>query len=344
MWCLISFHWGVCHYFISRAIWWASVSCWKSACLRGEQWVHWQRGVKTLCAPGSWWRREGTRLSETEWEICGAAPAEATLHFHSWFTVLMCRKDRRAWIVIWIGMWKACLSPGSSVFPSVFCEAGTQGRGFCCYPAGGTVCVLSTIHWESALFVRQCLLHLQLSWKDFVRELVDGDYRWWWSGGKTTSDAVTSLDMLLLNFPFLDVHTVSTLAWAVEVCSYVGNMSFWVAILPCVVFPLCAFLNNALNACEKKSMGKGGRGQYPINTSPDATVKHINRVSPTVVFIPQCALTALCPPAGLLKITLPTSSILSLHMWTFLEEWQPGCAIVTIELAIGVVIAHRHVS
>lgn len=26
MWCLIRFHWGVCHYFISRAICWASVS------------------------------------------------------------------------------------------------------------------------------------------------------------------------------------------------------------------------------------------------------------------------------------------------------------------------------
>lgn len=83
MWCLIRFHWGVCHYFISRAIWWASVSSRKSLCLRGEQRVHRQQSVK---APMYVYarvlvERTGTRLSETEREICGAVAAVATLYF-----------------------------------------------------------------------------------------------------------------------------------------------------------------------------------------------------------------------------------------------------------------------
>ncbi len=149
MWCLIRFHWGVCHYFISRAIWWASVSCWKTSCLRGEQWVRRQQSVKAavyICEG-----HDGEDGDEIEWDrardMWGSACCSCII-FPSWFAVLTCS------MYVWMVMWKACWSLGSSVF--LFCEAGTPGRGFSCYPAGGTVRVLSSSHWESTLFAVQC--------------------------------------------------------------------------------------------------------------------------------------------------------------------------------------------
>lgn len=93
MWCLIRFHWGVCHYFISRAIWWASVSRWKTSCLRGEQWVHRQRSVKApvyVCEGP-----DGEEEDKIEWdrarEMRGSACCSYII-FSSWFRVLTCRK------------------------------------------------------------------------------------------------------------------------------------------------------------------------------------------------------------------------------------------------------------
>lgn len=92
-----------------------------------------------------------------------------------------------------------------------------------------------------------------------------------------------------------------------------------------------------------------GCSQYLINTSPDATVKHINTLSPTVrVFFfflsSHCVLNALCQPTGLLKSHHP-----SLQMWTLVSSFclrhdSLDCTIVAIEPAILVVIAHQHFS
>lgn len=76
--------------------------------------------------------------------------------------------------------------------------------------------------------------------------------------------------------------------------------------------------------------------------SPDATVQHINRVSPTA-FLPPTLLTASCQPTG--RLELPRLLYLCCLCrcgppWeASVERRQRGRVIVAIELAIEVVIA-----
>lgn len=145
MWCLIRFHWGVCHYFISRTIWWAWVSCWKTLWLRGEQWVRRRRSVKApeyTCegSDGEERREYGVR------DMWGSACCSYIM-LPPWFAALTFRTD------IWMIIWNACLSLGNAASPSLFCEADTPGRGFSCYPAGGTMCVCFQPSTEKALYL-----------------------------------------------------------------------------------------------------------------------------------------------------------------------------------------------
>lgn len=169
MWCLIRLHWGVCHYFISRAIWWASVCCWKTSCLRSEQWMHRQRSVKApvfvVC--------EGADGEEdkTEWDrardMWGSACCRYII-FPSWLTVLSCRKD------VWIVIWKECLSPGSSVF---LCSVrlARQG-GVSAATQQEALCVCFQPSTEKALY-------LQYSVPTIAPSIVRGFLRWvMWCG------------------------------------------------------------------------------------------------------------------------------------------------------------------
>ncbi len=199
MWCLIRFHWGVCHYFISRAIWWASVSCWKTSRLRGEQWVHRQRSVKApVCVCEG---PDGEEEDKIEWDrardMWGSACCSYII-FPSWFTVLTRRIDT------WIVMWKACLSPGSSVFLSVLWGWHTR-EGFQLLPSRRH-CVCAFNHPLRKHFICNtvCLLYLHVSWEGFVDGLADVDHWWWWSSDeRTASAAVTAVDTLLSFFLFI---------------------------------------------------------------------------------------------------------------------------------------------
>lgn len=157
MWCLIRFHWGVCHYFISRTIWWASVSC----CKKKKNLAPWE--VSGECTATAKCKSSGgcvkggpdgeRKEDKIEWDrardMWGSVCCSYII-FPSWFTALTCRIDT------WNVMWKACLSPDSSVFLSVLWGWHT-GEGFQLLPSRRhCVCVLSTIHWESTLFAIQC--------------------------------------------------------------------------------------------------------------------------------------------------------------------------------------------
>lgn len=172
MWCLIRFHWGVCHYFISRAIWRASVSCWKTWWLRGEQWTHWQQSVKAaahICERVLMERRE------TEREICGAASAGDTSYSRlgSQYQLsekmyeLSCERNACPWAALRVSvLWGWHTREGFQLLPS---------RRHC-------MCVLSGIHWESTLFAIQ---HLQycisiFSERVFVAGLLDVVHWWQW--------------------------------------------------------------------------------------------------------------------------------------------------------------------
>lgn len=144
MWCLIRFHWAVCHYFISRAIWWASVSRWKTLRLRGEQWVHRQQSVNAPVCEGP----DGEDRDKIEWDGARDMWGSACCYiiFSSWFTVLTCRRDR------WIIKWKACLSQGSSVFLSVL-RLAHQG-GFSAATQQEALCVCFQPSTEKALYLQ----------------------------------------------------------------------------------------------------------------------------------------------------------------------------------------------
>lgn len=328
MWCLISFHWGVCHYFISRVIWWASVSCWKAWCLWGEQWVHWQHCVR---APVYVWHGPD-REDKIEWDrardmwgnaCCSYITVFSLLHI---IHVLKWYEDKK---VIWMGMREAFLSQGGSVF---LCLWGWHIReGFQLLPSRRhCVCLLSTIHWETALFVVQCLLYLHLSYEGFVHRLVDVDHRWWCSSGRA------------VYFHRYPSYTIS--CCLIDI--YMGWRTVWLLKTCPLEFPLCLLFLLCVRICIykqcferlwKKSLWGGSYSQFSINTSPDASVKHVNSSSNGGFYPSVCinclmsAQTALCADVVF-------------HRRLLLKNDRQDCVIVTIELAIGLVIAHWHFS
>lgn len=87
MWCLIRFHWAVCHYFISRAICRASEK-------NSSPPERWAATVEVWKLPLLMERTTGTRLSETVREGRRPPPAwrRRYLMASSWFTVFTGRR------------------------------------------------------------------------------------------------------------------------------------------------------------------------------------------------------------------------------------------------------------
>lgn len=153
MWCLIRFHWAVCHYFISRAICWPSLcrrkkTKKKPARLRGEQ----QR--RRCESSRSWWRGRRGR----DWaRRCGGDAGRRRRCCYltvSWGWQYLLEADRRrmnsnvplpGWLCVSLSSARLAQRGGVS--------AATQQEALCV-----CVCarVLWSIHRESTLFAVQC--------------------------------------------------------------------------------------------------------------------------------------------------------------------------------------------
>ena len=148
----------------------------------------------------AWEGPDGEGEDKIEWDrardMWGSA-CRSSIIFPSWFTVLTCRKDT------WIVTWKACMSPGVSVFLSVLWGWHT-GEGFQLLPSRRH-CMCAFSHPLRRHFVCNtvCLLYLHLSGEGFVGGLVDVHHWWWWASG-TGAAAVVA---------FLFIHSCRSVAW-----------------------------------------------------------------------------------------------------------------------------------
>ena len=139
----------------------------------------------------------------------------------------------------------------------LFCDAGTPGRGFSCFPAGGTVCVCAFNRLLRKHFICStvCRLYLHLSGEG----LSVGYFM-------CTSDNGGPVEGAALTAPLLFSHSCRYLCCSLmitgRVCVFVGNVFFSVVSKPCIfLLCVCAIITRALNACAKKHSGKWSSSQ-----------------------------------------------------------------------------------
>lgn len=235
----------------------------------------------------------------------------------------------------------------------MFCEAGTPGRGFSCYPAGGTVCVCFQPSTEKALYsqytsvptVSPSVLRGFCRWLSWCGPLMIQ----WWENCCCTH----------ISFMFLFIHScryAQYLRYSLIINCNWGLCVCWEHVLLSCQYasycsPLCVCnYNQCFEWLWMKTVGRG----CAVNSWSISAQMPLSNTSIEILqrcfLSPHRVLTALCQPTeGFLKITLPASSALSLQMWTSIgglcwEVTATTVRIVAIELAIGAVIAHRHFS